>query len=160
MSSVSPAIRTTLVSATAVGAVLGLSGCGALLSVIGGGNVFELNVGDCFVEEELNAAFGSEKVSDVPLVDCAEPHDSEFFYAEDMAEGDFPGEAAVDAAVEDVCYGDNFTDFVGVPYTESEIYAGALFPDATGWENFDDREIICYVFTEEMVTGTLEGANR
>ena len=41
-----------------------------------GGNVFSLEAGDCF---DLDGATG-EEVSDVPIVECSEPHDAEVFY--------------------------------------------------------------------------------
>ncbi|WP_433698159.1 septum formation family protein [Nocardiopsis sp. CA-288880] len=159
--SVSPALRATGLSALALGSVLALSGCGAITSLIGGGNVFEISVGDCFVESEMNAAFATGEVSDVPLVECTEEHDAEVYYTEDLPEGDFPGTESVDASTEEICYGDNFTDFVGVSYDESEIYAGALYPTEESWNQLDDREVACYLITQgEMVTGTLAGANR
>ncbi|WP_150243228.1 septum formation family protein [Nocardiopsis quinghaiensis] len=167
MSSVSPVLRTVGVSVLAAGAAFSLSGCGVLLSALGGGNVMELNVGECFSEAEMNAALGSEEeVSDVPLIDCAEEHDSEFFFSHEMTGDEFPGAAAISTEAEEVCYGDNFTDFVGVSYEESEIFAAYLAPTSQTWDQLNDREILCYVTTVasgetgEPVTGTLEGANR
>ncbi|WDZ92159.1 septum formation family protein [Nocardiopsis sp. HUAS JQ3] len=161
MSNFSPLLRTVGVSALAAGSVFALSGCGALMSFMGAGNVMELNVGDCFVEEEMNTALASEDVSNVPLVDCAEEHDSEFFFSYEMTDAEYPGDEATMAQAEEVCLGENFTDFVGVPATESELYVGYLHPSQQTWDSYNDREIICYVNTfGEMVTGTLAGANR
>ncbi|MCP3016365.1 septum formation family protein [Nocardiopsis dassonvillei] len=161
MSNFSPLLRTAGVSVLAAGSVCALSGCGALMSFMGAGNVMELNVGDCFVESEMNTALASEDVSNVPLVDCAEEHDSEFYFAYDMTEAEYPGEDATMTQADELCTGENFTDFVGVPYAESEIYAYYLYPSQQTWEHYNDREIICYVNTPgEMVTGTLAGANR
>ncbi|WP_444962743.1 septum formation family protein [Nocardiopsis sp. M1B1] len=163
MSNFSPLLRTAGVSALAAGSVFALSGCGALMSFMGAGNVMELNVGDCFVEAQMNTALASEDVSNVPLVDCAEEHDSEFFFSYDMTETTFPGDEATIAQAEETCTGEEFTSFVGVPYAESEIYVGYLYPSQQTWDQFNDREIICYVTTSETgetVTGTLAGANR
>ncbi|MEV2278020.1 septum formation family protein [Nocardiopsis sp. NPDC049922] len=158
MPSVSPIVRAALVSATAAGAVLSLSGCGALISALGGGNAFELAVGDCFVGDEMFGT-GSE-VSDVPLVDCAESHDAEIYYLYDMEGDTYPGQDAAWAEAEETCQGQVFTDFVGVAYADSEIFVGSLTPTQETWDGLNDREVVCYVFTEEMITGSLEGANR
>ncbi|NKZ01850.1 septum formation family protein [Nocardiopsis alborubida] len=163
MSNFSPILRTAGISVLAAGSVFALSGCGALMSVMGAGNVMDLNVGECFVEEEMNAALVSGEVSNIPLVDCAEEHDSEFFFAYDMTEGEYPGVEATESQAEELCTGENFTNFIGVSYAESEIYAGHIYPTQETWDQFNDREIICYAttsFSGEMVTGTLEGANR
>ncbi|MEE2035889.1 septum formation family protein [Nocardiopsis sp. CT-R113] len=161
MSSVSPTLRATGLSALAIGSVLALSGCGAITSLLGGGNVFEIGVGDCFTESEMDAAFAGGEVSDIPLVDCAEEHDSEVYFTEDLPEGDYPGSDSINTSTEEICYGDNFTDFVGVPYPESEIYVATLSPTEDSWNRADDREVVCYVVTDgETVTGTLAGANR
>lgn len=161
MSSCSPALRTAALSTLAAGAAVVLSGCGVVTQILGGaeGNIFDLNVGDCFNIDEMEAVLGGEEVSDVPLIDCAEPHDSEFFVAEQMPEGEFPGDEAINAEATELCQGQAFTDFVGVPWEESALYAFPLTPTEESWNRIDDREIICYVNNpDEMVTGTLEGA--
>ncbi|MFD3685495.1 septum formation family protein [Nocardiopsis sp. NPDC058631] len=162
MSSVSPTLRATGLSALAIGSVLALSGCGAITSLLGGqGNVFDLSVGECFTATELNNAFASEEVSELPIVDCSEEHDSEIYYIEDLPEGDYPGDEFVSTEWEEICLGDNFTDFIGVPWEESEIDASALMPTQETWEQLDDREITCYATSSgEMLTGSLSGANR
>ncbi|WP_304453823.1 septum formation family protein [Nocardiopsis sp. YSL2] len=161
MSSRSPALRIASLSALAAGAAVVLSGCGVVTQILGAAdnNVFDLNVGDCFIDSEMEAAFGGEEVTEVPLVDCAEPHDSEFFVSHQMAEGEYPGDEAVTAEATELCEGDAFTEFVGVPWEESALYAYPLTPTEDSWNRIDDREILCYVYDpEEMVTGTLEGA--
>jgi hypothetical protein len=129
----------------------------------GDGDVFSLEVGDCFIESEMNTALFSDGISEVPLVDCAEEHDSEFFHSHQMTEAEYPGEDATMTEAEEICTGEEFTSFVGVEYAYSEIYAGHLYPTQQSWDMLGDREIICYVTTSntgETVTGTLEGANR
>ncbi|KOX24237.1 septum formation family protein [Nocardiopsis sp. NRRL B-16309] len=161
MPSCSPALRTAALSTLAVGAAVVLSGCGVVTQILGGAdnNVFELNVGDCFIESEMSAVLGGGEVSEVPLVDCAEPHDAEFFFSHEMPDGDYPGDAAVTAEGSQVCEGQAFTDFVGVPYEESLLHSYALTPTEESWNTLDDREVICYVYhPDEMVTETLGGA--
>ena len=161
MSSCSPALRIASLSALAAGAAVVLSGCGVITQILGGAdnNVFDLNVGDCFIDSEMEAVLGGEEVTEVPLVDCAEPHDSEFFVAHQMPEGEFPGVEAISAEASELCEGQAFTDFVGVPWEDSVLLAFPLTPTEASWNQIDDREIICYVYhPDEMVTGTLEGA--
>jgi hypothetical protein len=140
-----------------------LSACGLVTSLLGTGNVMELGVGDCFNEGEMfgGIAAQGEEVSDVPLIDCAEPHDSEFFHSEELPDGDFPGDAAMEKSLEDICLGSAFEEFIGIDYMDSDFYVGAIQPTAETWDLLDDREMLCYVVTDgETVTGTLEGSNR
>ncbi|MEV2278019.1 septum formation family protein [Nocardiopsis sp. NPDC049922] len=166
----------------AAGAALALSACAPIADILGGGSievpdvdletpaeggegptdtdVFQLNIGDCFIKEDLNTAFMSGDVSEVPILDCAESHDSEIFYTYDIAGDTYPGEEAVSADVSETCAGQAFTDFIGVEYANSEFLIDAFTPTEDGWNTIGDREVICYVKTGELVTGTLEGANR
>ncbi|WDZ92160.1 septum formation family protein [Nocardiopsis sp. HUAS JQ3] len=126
-------------------------------------DVFSLEVGDCFIESEVETALFSEGVSEVPLVDCSQEHDSEFFYSHQLTDASYPGDSAVQTEADEVCKGENFTDFIGVDYLDSEIYSYYLTPTQQSWDQANDREIICYATTAnigETVTGTLEDANR
>ncbi|MFI6575128.1 septum formation family protein [Nocardiopsis sp. NPDC050513] len=174
----------------AVGAALALSACAPIANILGGGSVevpevpeveletpaegedttaqgptdtgvFDLNVGDCFIEADMNTAFMSGGVSEIPILSCEEQHDSEIFYAYDIASDTFPGEDAVQTEATSTCQGQIFTDFIGVEYATSEIYVSYLVPTSGSWAS-GDREVICYAKTlnGELVTGTFEGANR
>lgn len=160
--SFSPALRAAGISLLASGSIFALSGCGALMSALGEeGNVMVLNVGDCFNEEAMNTALLDSEVTDVPLVDCSEEHDSEFFHSHQMTGDEYPGEGEIQGQADERCTGDAFTDFVGVSYDESEIYVSYLSPTQESWEKLEDREILCYLNVPgEKVTGTLEGSNR
>lgn len=159
MSSASSRFRAIALPSLAVGAVLSLSACGALQSLTGN-NVFDLEVGDCFVEEEMDSALGGEEISNVPLVDCEEPHDAEIYHTHEVEGDDFPGQEAIEADAEEACLGSAFSEFIGVDYMESEIYAYMMSPTEDTWTEMDDREIVCYVVVDEEMTGSLEGANR
>ncbi|WP_017570033.1 septum formation family protein [Nocardiopsis halotolerans] len=139
-----------------------IAGAAGGASGSGENNVMQLGVGDCFIEAQMGTSM-SEEVSEIPLVDCAQEHDSEIFYSHEMADGEYPGDEAVSTEAQEVCRGENFVNFIGVTYAESEIFAYFLTPTQEGWEQMNDREILCYVTTSEtgdMVTGTLAGANR
>ncbi|WP_306366873.1 septum formation family protein [Nocardiopsis sp. CC223A] len=145
-------------------AAVALTGCGAVTGLLGAASgqddVFQLEVGDCFTQAEMNASFSGEEVSGIPTVDCAEEHDAEVYHIEVLPEGDYPGTESLNATGEEVCTAE-FEEFVGIAYEESEIYFSLLTPIEQGWTAMDDREIVCYLITNgEMVTGTLAGAAR
>ncbi|WP_017589227.1 septum formation family protein [Nocardiopsis ganjiahuensis] len=161
MSSLSPIVRNTSLAVLAAGAVVSLSACGLVNSLLGTGNVMNIAVGDCFDEAAMQTALGGEEVSNIPLIDCAEPHDAEVFHVEDLPDGEFPGDASVGDSMEEICTGSAFEEFVGVNYMDSAIHVGGLQPTAQTWDSFDDREILCYVISDEgPISESLQGANR
>jgi hypothetical protein len=120
-----------------------------------GGDVFSLEVGDCFDEPE-----DAEQVSQVPVVDCAEPHGNEVFAVFDLPDGDYPGTEAVQTAASDGCLGDRFESYVGTAYPESEIFASALWPTEGSW-GAGDREVVCFLFEPGVqLIGSQRGAGR
>jgi hypothetical protein len=120
------------------------------------GNVFDLAVGDCFDDGDM--VLGDvEELSDVPLVECDQPHDNEV-YAVVTVEGDrFPGEVTIQGRADEMCL-DAFEPFVGFDYETSVLDFGWLVPTAETWE-FGDRVIACFVYRMDLekVTGTLQG---
>jgi hypothetical protein len=114
-----------------------------------------MQVGDCIQlpEEDL--------VQSVQAVPCVEPHDAQVYALFDMAEGAFPGVAAVDTAAEEGCMS-RFAGFVGMSYEESTLYANWFTPTQESWEEIDDREIACVIVpgpeTEQLI-GDLQNAN-
>jgi hypothetical protein len=135
-----------------VALVLALSACGAL----GGGSksVFDLEVGDCFDDPTE-----SGEISEVPIVDCADPHDNEVYAAFDYDGDSFPGDDAMSTAADDGCQ-DRFEDFVGIAYLDSALYVTHLVPTSDSWDS-GDREIICVLYEpNEKLTGSMEGAAR
>ncbi len=58
---------------------------------------------------------------------------------------------------EEECAGQAFTDYVGVPYQESEFEVTFLLPSADTWAD-GDREIACVVTSTEP--GSVRGSNR
>lgn len=119
------------------------------------GDVFSLEVGACFDDPD-----DIEQVSEVPVVDCAEPHDNEVFAVFDLPDGDFPGIEAVQDASVDGCLGERFESYVGTPYPESEIFASALWPTDSSW-SAGDREVVCFLFEPgEKLIGSQRNAGR
>ena len=117
-------------------------------------DVFTIKVGDC-----LNDGGTEGEVSEVPVVDCAEPHDSEAYASILMDDGDFPGDSAVeDQAISDCT--SEFNSFVGLDYQESTLDFAYYYPTEQSWAN-GDREILCLIVDPAgQVTGSLAGAAR
>lgn len=115
-------------------------------------NVFELSVGDCFDD---NLDF-SEEVSDLPLIDCSEPHDNEIYAIHTMTDVSYPGLEATGAMADEWCIGD-FESFVEVSYDVSELDIGWLAPTDESWSG-GDREIVCFLYRLDLekMTGTME----
>ncbi|MDO5051593.1 MAG: septum formation family protein [Pseudoclavibacter sp.] len=140
--------RATIAVTAGLAAALGLSGC----SLLGQESATSLEVGDCLMDPN------SEQVATVDTVDCAEPHDYEVYADKELPEGDFnPVTVSQEAA--DFCTAE-FTNFVGLPYEESELEAQPLTPTAETWKT-GDRLITCMITDPAgPSTGSLKGANR
>ncbi|KQO11876.1 hypothetical protein ASF06_04460 [Agreia sp. Leaf244] len=120
----------------------------------GQADVFTVAVGDCFND------VSSEEISEVPVVPCDQPHDFEAYSAFDLAGDDFPGDDAVTQQAGDGCT-PAFAEFNGVGYDDSTLYLGYLLPTEDSWTEQGDREVLCYIYEENVkTTGTLQGAAR
>lgn len=152
-------IRLLVALAAAALVAPALSGCSALDGMFAPAavdpDVFAIVVGDCLDDDHVEG-----DVVTVPIVDCAEPHDSEVF-ARSEAQGDaFPGSAALEAQLTEFCQGEVFTAFVGIAYADSRYYTGGYYPTAASWAS-GDRELLCTIRDDGVPTlGTLEGAER
>lgn len=135
--------------AVAVAAVFLLAACSE-------GNVFSLEVGTCFNDADSTAT----ELSEVPIVDCSEPHDNEVYHLFDLPDGDYPGEAAVSTAANEGCL-DAFAGYVGTAYLDSELDYFPLTPTSGSWDA-GDREVVCalYDLTLAQLTGSMQGAGR
>ncbi|MFB2555689.1 DUF4190 domain-containing protein [Herbiconiux liangxiaofengii] len=120
-----------------------------------GTDVFDLTVGDCFDD------WSGDTVYEVPVVDCAAPHDWEVyddFEVPDTVDGEFPGAEAVDAVADETCLA-SFETFLGAEYADTVYDYNYLVPTEESWTESDDRLISCVIGDPAgPVTGTLEGA--
>lgn len=118
-------------------------------------DVFTLQVGDC-----VNDRDAAETISEVPIVPCSDPHDSEIFASVILSGDTFPGEDAVFTEGDTQC-GTEFETFVGVPYVESIYDFSYYVPTESSWSR-GDREILCVIFDPagQKLTGSLEGIAR
>ncbi|MBA3779993.1 MAG: septum formation family protein [Chloroflexi bacterium] len=116
----------------------------------------ELDTGDCF-----QAAVGEgdgEIFLAVPVVDCAQPHQSEA-YSEFAWPGDdllYPGDDRVIGYGEEECRR-RFADFVGLDYESSRLELTYLYPTSQSWRD-GDRLFLCAVSAPDGET--LEGTAR
>ncbi|WP_378148313.1 septum formation family protein [Cnuibacter sp. UC19_7] len=119
-------------------------------------DVFSIQVGDC-----LNDTTSGTEVSDVPLVNCSDPHDYEVYYDFDITGGStYPGDDVVSQDAEDGCSA-AYEAFVGIPYADSTLNYNYYTPTTQSWENADDRLVSCVIYDPAgKVTGTLEGSKR
>lgn len=122
-------------AALAIGLALSVTGCFG-----GPGNVFSLDVGDCFDDPTPE----SSEVTDVEVVGCDSPHDNEVYATFDLPDTDFPGADEVLEASLAGC-AERFEDLTGVPVGESSLDATLLAPTEQSWTSRDDREVICYL---------------
>jgi len=118
-------------------------------------DVFEIELGDCLSGGNLG-----ETVSEMQKIDCAAPHVFEVYHLFNLPAGDFPGDDVVDRAADEGCTS-AFAVFVGKTYDESKLEMQTLTPQADGWKEQDDREVICLVLgaDEAPRTGSARGIN-
>lgn len=137
-------MRTPTAASLIVGGTILLAACQ--------GNVFELSEGTCFDDP------GSGEVTDVPIVDCGEPHDNEVFATFELPDGDYPGQEEVDQQGFDGCI-ERFDEWAGIDYASSSLAVSTLTPTQEGWETLDDREVVCFVFDLDgaRLEGSMEG---
>lgn len=134
-------------------AVLGLLAATTLVGACNQGSVFNLKVGDCFDDESSN----STGVSDVPVVDCADPHDNEVYADTELPDGSYPGEASISETGDEFCLNE-FEGYVGKDYYESVLRISYFLPSTQSWAD-GDRLITCYAYQLETKTeGTIKGS--
>lgn len=121
--------------------------------VVGCTSVLTLDVGTCFDDPDDFA-----EVTDVPVVECADPHDNEVIGVFDIPGDEFPGETVVNDAAERGCL-DAFSTYIGVPYEDSIYDIGWFGPTEDSW-SIGDREVICFAYRVDLaeITRSIRGA--
>ena len=105
-------------------------------------SVYGLEVGDCIADFD-------EAASWFTVVPCAEPHDAEVFVDFEYPEGPFPGDETIDLDADELCFGQTFEDYVGLPYPDSAVFSLRSRPSDETWE-LGDRTVNC-ILTDEQV---------
>jgi hypothetical protein len=94
-------------------------------------------------------------VSDLPVVPCGEPHDSEAYASFDLTGDTYPTDIDDQATV--YCESE-FATFVGTSYEESSLGYTYLSPSGGSWSQ-GDHEVLCIVWTDgDPVTTTFQGS--
>jgi hypothetical protein len=111
-----------------------------------------LVVGSCL--DDLPGGF----VAADNVVDCAQPHSYEAFGGFDVADGVYPGDAAIETAALQGCEA-AYGGYVGVSYQESRLDYYYVGPTEQTWA-VGDREIFCLLFdpNAEQTVGSLAGS--
>lgn len=123
-------VRLPVGLAAGVALVLGLAACSDP-------EVVSANEGDCI--ESLSTG----SVSELPTVDCDEPHDAQVVGVFDHDGDDFPGDEAIATTANERC-AELFEEFVGAPVTETSLAFSSVNPTEQTWNEADDRETICF----------------
>ena len=110
---------------------------------IGSGDVFALEIGQCFDDPDTSGT-----VTAVDMVDCSDPHDNEVYALFDMPDSTFPGLSVVKEAAADGCY-NAFEPHVGLDYESSVFDFSWLAPTPNSWEN-GDHEIVCIAYDLDL----------
>ena len=114
----------------------------------------DLEVGMC-----LNDANLPERFSSIPLVDCAQPHDSEVYAIVTLPDGAYPNEDELFSLADDACY-DEYEPYVGTNYDVSYYYFAYYWPDKNSWAS-GERDIVCVVYDENgQIEGSVRGSGR
>lgn len=127
--------------------MLALAACGT--------SALDLEIGEC-----VTAGTTVGLVTQVPTVDCAEPHRGEVFALPLLPDGAFPGDEEIAAQARRLC-DQAFEPYVGLDYQDSRIFYSTLAPGARTWAD-GDREIVCILVDEfgADLRGSLRGAAR
>ena len=112
----------------------------------------DLEVGDCFSETALAGTL-------VDLVPCAEPHEEEAYAVSLLPDGDFPGDAVVDAESQRRCEA-AFAGYVGLPRDETALEYSSHGPSRESWDLDADRKVVCTVYDPgtAATSGSLRGS--
>lgn len=164
-------VRAVAIGGAALALMFSLSGCSFIDGLTSGsdanrdeqGNVqeqenidvFSLKLGDCKMADDTTG-----DIMDVDVVPCDEPHDEEVFFEYTMDKGEYDP-VAVQNAGEETCYGQNFTDFVGVAWDDSTLDVWYLSPNQQSWEDANDRLIQCIISDPAgQTTGSLKDSKK
>lgn len=108
-----------------------------------------VQVGDCLKEIP-----DGERVLTVTTIACDQPHAGEVFAVLMMPDGDFPGQAAVEAYHEKCS--PELVEYSPQSMLDDEVQLYVLYPTAETWES-GDRAVTCIATLDPPRTGTLKG---
>ncbi|MBX3094527.1 MAG: septum formation family protein [Cryobacterium sp.] len=139
-----PVTRRVIGASVAVALALTLAGCGAIGSLLGGGDdPFSIKVGECFNERDFNSE--QEEIESVQKVDCSESHELEATKSIILEGETRPADSVLMAQADDECF-TAFEEYVGGSYDSEGVYEPTYyFPSVRSWAE-GDREILCLLY--------------
>ncbi|SOD70931.1 putative regulator of septum formation [Jatrophihabitans sp. GAS493] len=160
-----PPLRVALVAVL----TLSVAGCGWFGGDKASGStvaVYDIKPGQCFT------APGAVKTELASLnrVSCSDPHTHEAYaivqYSTSTAGSAsattsvYPTSDALTNFAQGSC-AQKFQDYVGINYLDSSLYFTFLVPSARGWEQDNDRSIICFITTTgQTLTTSVQGSKK
>ncbi|CAN3126819.1 septum formation family protein [Mycobacterium sp. smrl_JER01] len=107
-----------------------------------------VQLGDCLAEIP-----DGERVVNVRTVSCDEPHAGEVFAVLTLPDGDFPGQAAVEAYHEEC--GPELHSYSQRSVTDDSVQLYVLYPTAETWAD-GDRAVTCIATFDAPRTGSIK----
>jgi hypothetical protein len=119
-------------------------------------NLGEGGVGTCL----LFAEDVGPEVDELPVVDCAIEHSHEIFAVVEHPADVYPGFEALEQFAQTECLG-AFEPYVGVGAFDSALFYSWFVPTLDGWNDADDREVICVLGRHDsaLMTGSMRDSN-
>jgi len=120
-----------------------------------------LQPGDCFNDYKWFDRVANPQEA-TTRVDCDKPHEGQIYFADlypALEDQPFVGEPELRAFTQDLCY-ENFAEWVGMNYEQSQLEIGIVVPDLASWVTPPfAREISCYVtpYGGGLLRGSMEG---
>lgn len=97
----------------------------------------------------------------IAVTDCAVEHTGEVFattVVDQPPEAPFPGESALEPQARAFCQGTAFSDYLGVAYEDSALFAYALLPTEASWAT-GDRAVACVLYdVNRPLVGSQQGS--
>jgi hypothetical protein len=100
------------------------------------------------------------EVDELPVVDCAVEHSHEIFAVLEHPDDVYPGFDVLEDFAQTECLG-SFEPYVGVGAFDSELFYSWLVPSLDGWNDAEDREILCVLGRQDaaLMTGSMRESN-
>jgi hypothetical protein len=111
-------------------------------------SVFDVQPGQCFAAQEKLEA----EIATLDAIPCDGPHRQESYAIvayqppPGLQVDAFPGDANLKSYADAKC-AEQFENYVGISYLDSSLFFTYLTPSARGWEQSDDRSVVCFITT-------------
>lgn len=117
-----------------------------------------VDAGDCANWSDLSDSEAGG--TSIETVECSEPHDAQFYATFELDFDSFPGQDAIDAQAETQCI-EEFEEFVGSEYLDSELRVDYFRPDEGSWAASGGHWVSCVAYLAQgTTTESFEGSGR